>query len=77
MDCKQAKNRFSLYMDKIIPEGELSLFRAHIDNCFECSSEISQIRKAITLLKDCKDFLLRKSCLTVFYIFLIKIYLTN
>jgi len=77
MNCKQAKNRFSSYLDKLIHEGELSLFQAHIDTCLECSSEINQITKAISLLRDCKDFLLRKGCLTVFYIFLIKIYLTN
>lgn len=77
MDCKQAKTRFSSYLDKLMPEGELSLFQAHIDNCFECSSDISQIRKAIVLLRNCKEFLLKNRCLTVFYIFFIKIYLTN
>lgn len=60
MDCKQAKKRFSSYLDKSMLEGELSLFQVHIDTCLECSSEISQIKKAISLLRDCKDSLIRK-----------------
>jgi len=47
MRCSKAKEKLALYAGGDLPEAEVSLLMAHIDDCSACAFELEQLRKAM------------------------------
>lgn len=76
MDCIEAKNMFSLYLDGELKQKDEAMFGEHISTCGTCSAEILQIKAACQLLRRSAAKLIGNTSFTVFDI-KIKNYLTN
>src|SRR5215469_7449810 len=50
MDCKQAKSKFSTYLDGAVSGHEMRAISAHLDGCGDCHTSYLSLQRTQTLL---------------------------
>ncbi|MCE9580929.1 MAG: zf-HC2 domain-containing protein [Planctomycetes bacterium] len=51
MNCQDAIERLSEYLDRALPQGEASAVESHLASCAACREELDELRKAIDAVK--------------------------
>ena len=50
MDCKQAKSKFSTYLDGAVSGHEMRAISAHLDSCSPCKTNYLSLQRTQALL---------------------------
>lgn len=51
MTCTQARSTFSVYLDGVLPGGEMQSMARHLETCSECSNEYRMLAKTQELVR--------------------------
>ena len=55
MECEGLKERFSVYLDGILPAEERTLLEEHLKSCEKCRESLADLRKTVGHVRDLED----------------------